>query len=139
MQKRIWSRREFVVVSSVVSGGLGVSNCATMSVLHVAISGGKIRIDFEEHPDLKTEGEGLLLKSGRDPIILVNVGNGSYRAISAVCTHLNCSIRLTGNVLQCPCHGSTFDFDGNAVRGPAQRPLRIYQTEVSDSGLEVLL
>ena len=139
MLKRIWSRREFVAVSSVVSGGLGVSNCATMSVLHVAISGGKIRIDFEEHPDLKIEGKGLLLKSGGEPIILVNVGNRSYRAISAVCTHLNCSIRLTGTVLQCPCHGSTFDFDGNAVRGPAQRPLRIYQTEVSDSGIEVLL
>ena len=136
---KTWSRRRFVTVSSAVSGGIMLTRCATMSALHVVILEGRIRIEFEEHPDLKLEGKGLLLKSSRDPILLVNVGRGSYRAVSAVCTHLNCSIRLSGKVLQCPCHGSTFDFDGNAVRGPAQRPLRTFKTEVSNKGVEVVL
>lgn len=137
--KSHWSRRKFVACSSVVSGGLALSGCATMSVLHVAILENRIRIDLDKYPDLRKNGSSVLLKSSRDPILLLHMSNGEYRALSAICTHLSCNIRMSGKVLQCPCHGSTFDLDGNAIRGPAQRPLKIYESRRLDGAVEILL
>ena len=58
-----------------------------------------------------------------DYIILNHDGNA--RVFSSHCTHLGCRINETeGERLICPCHGSAFDMEGNAVKGPAVRPLR---------------
>lgn len=48
-------------------------------------------------------------------------------ALSLICTHAGCDISVDGAVssgsIQCFCHGSVFDGEGNVVRGPASRPL----------------
>jgi cytochrome b6-f complex iron-sulfur subunit len=72
----------------------------------------------------------------------------TYHAISAVCTHLGCTVRaealsrpeektVEGQALrlthrfQCPCHGSTYTGDGSNVSGPAPKPLAWYRLSVS--------
>ena len=64
----------------------------------------------------------------------------TFHAISAVCTHLGCTVRaealprpetitVAGQQLEtthrflCPCHGSQYRGDGGNVSGPAPRPL----------------
>jgi menaquinol-cytochrome c reductase iron-sulfur subunit len=72
----------------------------------------------------------------------------TFHAISAVCTHLGCtvraealskveekpvegqSLRLTHRFL-CPCHGSAYTGDGTNVSGPAPKPLAWYHLSVS--------
>ena len=50
--------------------------------------------------------------------------SGYLNVLSARCSHLGCTIREVSNgQLLCPCHGSTFDLEGNPLRGPAIRPL----------------
>jgi len=44
-------------------------------------------------------------------------------AMSAVCTHLGCTVGKLEWGYQCPCHGSRFDTGGRVLRGPAQKPL----------------
>ena len=55
---------------------------------------------------------------------IVRQENGSFFAISAICTHLGCTPNwfATDNKFKCPCHGSGFYRDGTNYEGPAPRP-----------------
>lgn len=63
--------------------------------------------------------------------------NGIY-AMSAVCTHAGCLLEDNAQTISaglfCPCHGSTFDGDGNVTNGPARTPLQHYQVTVASDG-----
>ncbi|HEY2386487.1 MAG TPA: Rieske 2Fe-2S domain-containing protein [Candidatus Binatia bacterium] len=61
-------------------------------------------------------------------------------ALSAVCTHLGCTVqwKQDRSEFACPCHGSKFQEDGTVVGGPAPRPLACYALSISPDGyLEV--
>lgn len=63
-----------------------------------------------------------------------------FRAISAVCPHLNCIVDWKPDEKQffCSCHGSVFSKDGTNLSGPAPRPLSWYPLSLSfDSHLVV--
>ena len=72
----------------------------------------------------------------------------TFHAISAVCTHLGCTVRaealarpeeqtVEGQPLRlthrfmCPCHGSRYRGDGSNVSGPAPTPLAWYRLSAS--------
>ena len=62
----------------------------------------------------------------------------SFHVISAICTHLGCTVQWRGKEFDCPCHGSRFNPDGTVISGPAPRPLTWFDTRLSPDGfLEV--
>jgi thiosulfate dehydrogenase [quinone] large subunit len=60
------------------------------------------------------------------PAVLIRAGGRTVSAYDAVCTHAGCTVGYDpgSGVLQCPCHGATFDpASGDATGGPAGAPL----------------
>ena len=68
---------------------------------------------------------------------LVHDEAGLY-AVSAVCTHLGCTVGHADDMFECPCHGSRFHLIGEVVRGPATAPLKHVELALSPEGLIVL-
>ena len=74
----------------------------------------------------------VMEKNGKE-ILIANV-DGKYYAMSNVCTDRGCRLNagtLTGALLECPCHGSTFNVTtGSVVKGPTTRPEPIFPVAV---------
>lgn len=58
------------------------------------------------------------------------------KVVSAVCTHIGCTVRWVEklNRWECPCHGSFFDDRGFVTAGPAPRPLPWYEVILAPDG-----
>ncbi len=54
-----------------------------------------------------------------DHRIYVYRDHEGIRAVSAVCTHLGCTVEKNDEGFLCPCHGSCYDRDGRVVSGAA--------------------
>jgi Rieske Fe-S protein len=65
---------------------------------------------------------GSLKSLGSAPVAIARDGAGVY-AMTLVCTHAGCEADVAGAEVICPCHGSTYDANGNVVHGPAQAGL----------------
>jgi thiosulfate dehydrogenase [quinone] large subunit len=61
--------------------------------------------------------------AGGTPAYLLHPAADTFVAFSAICTHQGCPMTFSGGQFQCPCHGSTFDQNGQVTNGPAQDPL----------------
>jgi cytochrome b6-f complex iron-sulfur subunit len=74
-------------------------------------------------------GSGKVLPMGAKAAILVHTPDGKWRAFSAKCTHLSCTVRYRedSHMIWCPCHDGQFDLTGKNVGGPPPRPLPEYR------------
>jgi cytochrome b6-f complex iron-sulfur subunit len=79
-------------------------------------------------PDDYPDGSVTFLDDER--VFLIRQGN-TYRCLSAVCTHLGCTVNRADHGYHCPCHGSVFDSQGNVKSGPAPRGLAWFQVTLS--------
>lgn len=75
----------------------------------------------------------------RDSRVAVIRDGEAFYALSLTCTHLGCTVAVTATGLACPCHGSTFDRQGQVLSGPAGRPLARYTVEERDDRVVVLM
>lgn len=59
-------------------------------------------------------------------------------AISAICTHLGCTVNKAGENFECPCHGSKYNGGGYLLKGPATAPLDRLELTLSTDGKVVV-
>jgi Rieske Fe-S protein len=69
---------------------------------------------------------------GSEPGILVEASSGQYRAYSASCTHLGCTVQFDppSKRIWCACHNGWYDLEGKNIAGPPPRPLTGYKVQV---------
>jgi thiosulfate dehydrogenase [quinone] large subunit len=63
---------------------------------------------------------------------LLRPSTDTFMAFLATCTHQGCPITPTGSGFRCPCHGSTFDGNGQVTGGPATKSLSNVPVQVVD-------
>ncbi len=82
---------------------------------------------------------GTIIKFGTKPVILIRDTKGEFKAFSATCTHLDCTVQYRNDfgLIWCACHNGKYDLNGKNVSGPPPRPLDAY--EVALQGDDVLV
>ncbi len=73
-------------------------------------------------------------------VVVTQPARGRYRAFSAVCTHVGCTMSEVANgTIDCPCHGGQFKItNGAVVAGPPPSSLPARQVKIVN-GMVVLL
>ena len=136
-------RRRFLIQMALGSGFVasGFSACATAANFRTRLAEGRVALPRAELDEkLRTDDVVLVTAEGLpESIILIRVDKDAYRALGSRCTHLGCEVRPGRHALSCPCHGSVFDLEGKAIRGPAQSPLSGYAVEVEGTDLMILV
>ena len=88
--------------------------------------------------DLKPNS-GKIFRFGNRPGLLIRTASGEYRAMSATCTHLSCTVQYRDDLREvwCACHNGKYNLDGRNISGPPPRPLEAFDVQVR--GDEILV
>ena len=75
---------------------------------------------------------GMIFRFGSSPGLLILNSDGTYRALSATCTHLGCTVQYRPDLREiwCPCHNGAYDLNGRNVSGPPPRPLDVFDVHL---------
>lgn len=89
--------------------------------------------------DLKPNGS-KIFRFGNRPALLLMTPEGEYRALSAVCTHLSCTVQYRNDLheIWCACHNGLYDVNGRNISGPPPRPLEAFDVRVSGEEIVVI-
>lgn len=128
------SRRTFLTAGGAATAAFTLAACST-GPEQETFSGGV----FTEAVELDSlaVGASIQLVVGADQVLLHRETTDTIHAYSAVCTHQGCVVGANAEdpsgPFICPCHASNYDkLTGEAVAGPAQRPLTRHQTAIEN-------
>ena len=67
--------------------------------------------------------DGVLLVQLPEGPVMLEKGDNEVRALSAICTHLGCTVQWHPEEKKfiCPCHQGIYDFNGNVLSGNLAR------------------
>ena len=85
-------------------------------------------------------GSVLMFKFGAAPAMLIHHADNTWVALTAVCTHLGCTVQYEPqmNRIHCACHGGVYDpRTGANVSGPPPKPLKLFKVAVNETGVEI--
>jgi cytochrome b6-f complex iron-sulfur subunit len=86
------------------------------------------------------KGKAKMFKFGSSPAVLIHHLDDSWVAMTAVCTHLGCTVQYEPQMdrIHCACHGGVYNaHTGANVSGPPPKPLKLFKVAVNDTGVEV--
>jgi Rieske Fe-S protein len=144
-------RRKFIATGCVscISGGLLLSvleGCSATRITNAAIvdsdmivplknfeiSGNNAQPEFKKY--LVVQNDKL-----QHPICVYRFDEHSYEALLMKCTHQGTELQVFGDKLQCPAHGSEFNYHGKVENGPASNALRTFPVTISGNQLKISL
>jgi Rieske Fe-S protein len=84
-------------------------------------------------------GESKIIRFGNKPVIIIHTNDNKFRALSATCTHLDCTVQYKKDekIIWCACHNGKYDLYGNNVSGPPPKPLTKFNVTIKNDELIV--
>ena len=134
-----FTRRGFVTAAAVVVGGAYAAAIGypIYKYLHApvdqAIAEAKNNSIELKDADKLPMGSTLTFMFKQHPALLIHFDVGTWVALTAVCTHLGCTLsyQSPSPLIICPCHGGQYDpHTGKNVGGPPPLPLTKYDVQV---------
>lgn len=92
----------------------------------------QLKLPFKQADIAADPQRAKTFKFGRAVGIIVLSDKGELKAVSATCTHLDCTVqyRPDWGVLWCACHNGRYTLEGKNISGPPPRPLEQYVVNV---------
>lgn len=140
------NRQEFIKVcglscAGLVSTSLFLQGCSGTKYLNAEINGDFMEIPLSAFE--KESGSGLrdylVVENSRlsYPIAIYRHNENNYTALLMRCTHQGTELRVFGDRLECPAHGSEFTNNGSVQNGPADNELRAFPVLVESEILKI--
>lgn len=103
---------------------------------HVAVS-----IPLASAKELAAIGGSAVVTANGRTLLLARVAETSVLAFESRCTHKQVTLKYDHKNarLNCPAHGSRFDLEGKATKGPAKESLQTYQASLTADAFVVML
>lgn len=81
-----------------------------------------------------TEGEGKIIRFGNKPVLVFKNSNNEFKAFSATCTHLDCTVQYKKDlqIIWCACHNGKYDLRGKNISGPPPKPLDEFRVAIKN-------
>lgn len=115
----------------------GNNNPPAGATTGITVSGNTVTINLDQATGLNASGGWVLINAAQ--LLVVNVGNNTFNALTSVCTHSGCDKNwgFASNVFTCTCHGSKFGVDGAVLTGPADQALVSFPTSLTSKILTI--
>lgn len=103
-----------------------------------------LTLDLSKLPELADLGGAVRIEGDilTDPILIVLGEDSQYYAFKNACTHAGRKIDPVSGTLTLECcsvSGSTYDYEGQVLSGPAQEPLTSYPVSVGEKQIIISL
>lgn len=135
MERLPLPRRDFVTKSAALSAlAVLAGACGDIGAIFgpsdtAGTTGSKeIVVKLSDYPALAQVGASARISGVNPPLALVNMGSGSYVALSLACPHQGATVQSSGNGFVCPRHGARFAADGTWTGGQRTSSLRKHAT-----------
>ena len=90
--------------------------------------------------DKLPKGSALVFKFGVRPALLIHHSDDTWVALSAVCTHMGCTVAYNPATarIECHCHGGIYNaHTGENIEGPPPRPLAKFDASINEGSVTV--
>ncbi len=96
-----------------------------------------IDLNDSKYSGLSTSG-GFVYVQG---VIICRISDftDGFIAVAQTCTHQGCTVTFSrgSQTFVCPCHGGSYDLNGNVIAGPPPYPIKRYSVSRSGNNLTV--
>lgn len=122
--------RRTVLRSGLIAGAATAAGVTAGSVLALARRPAGSPTDSVSHGPVIAAVDDIIVGSSKSftmpngtPAHLLRPAPDTFLAFNATCSHQGCPVSYVGPGFRCPCHGATYDENGQVTGGPAPAPL----------------
>lgn len=122
--------RRTVLRSGLIAGAATAAGVTAGSALALARRPAGSPADSASHGPVIAAVDDIVVGSSKSftmpdgtPAYLLRPAPDTFLAFNATCSHQGCPVSYVGPGFRCPCHGATYDENGQVTGGPAPAPL----------------